>query len=1352
MKKLVTSCLLLACATRSMAQDPLAPDRLLIPGMVQAENFATNGGNVDMINSTRYEIGEGQSIRVRRNTRCSYPVAVAQAANYDIRIRYALTSANIPRVIVRRNGGPTAVAERVLSRTPSNDFYVTEVIANVPLPAGNQTLDVFFDNAANDFGTGFLVQSIYFELKRTPSGATTGLHVSPAGDDAANGSNEAPYKTVRRAFARVAEINGANPAHGPIDIILLEGYHEISALLPLNSTHTGTARGPITVRPASGEKAIIGGGRRVNPDDLDLVTDGGSVGRLHAAANGKVFRARLTGDDWKNRFASGMVSWNGNFQRLAQFPNKSIIETRELTTGTVRSFKLIQAFDDAKWRAEVARGNPVTVTGHLDGGPEFFASERLTAVGADERLTIEGAGGFGSGYTPRVRVVNLLAELDQPGEWYYDPQAEQFYIWPITPVTGEPEIRVGSNYDLINSKGGANFITFQNLIFQDIGGGAFNGIGMEGCDYVQFIGNTFRNSVARATLRLTGISCKCNSNDWYHVQNTFIIRGGAPNAFPFTEGNTEAINNLITETFGHGYSGFCAASGVGSRVSNNLIHEIHGGGNFNEVVGCLIENNEMYNSGFENGDWTPYYSDTIRTCTGTVLRSNFTHHQIQLGGTRRMGVMRAEQPGVHFLGNVFYKTGEYGIAFGHPGQLCSNNIAVDTAAMQIGGIPGTATAEPVLTPAQIAAELQWERTTGLTTAKAGRLARAEQRWGTDFWKTPYFRYYSPHQAATYNLNPFYADFTEYRGNILAGVDRTTVDFGLPGTQAGQSLAAVGLADTIQANAIYQVNQFRDVNTLNFNFAGGVGPQGGFWRIPFDNIGLFVDGQRRSVPHKPTYRAGAKLRWAAYESTPRGAGFRPTNASDVYKPNIQFTRYAYDCGTVTSPLQFDFQLVTAETVGSYGWTNTGALAGFDRNNGANSLNRDVVIGPATRVFEQAVENGVWYAQVTFGDSVARDNMSLRAESQPVDADNGNVDTAAGQYVNRDVAARVVDGRLSLEIKDNGGDPSWAVTRIIIQNIPFSGQAPLDGQRLGIFTVNKDTNTTLVGNTLGRSNGQYIIQGGGADIFGTADGYHFAHRGVTSSSATVAAQVTALTNTNADAKAGVMYRESLAAGARHVSVFVRPDGQVYMIWRSAADGASSSSGLTSGAAFPKWVRVLKNGDAYTGQWSANGSTWTTIRAITLPIGNTNLAGLAVTSHNQGALARGVFANVSVGTTTAAAALAEATEPWGDWLARYEFPADTALESDTDGDGSNLLMEYALSLDPRLHDQPAIQLTHDGQLVSYTFPAVRSGIAYTVEHSTNLRDWSSEDVSQSNGEATMAHDPAQPARFMRLRLERR
>jgi hypothetical protein len=86
-----------------------------------------------------------------------------------------------------------------------------------------------------------------------------------------------------------------------------------------------------------------------------------------------------------------------------------------------------------------------------------------------------------------------------------------------------------------------------------------------------------------------------------------------------------------------------------------------------------------------------------------------------------------------------------------------------------------------------------------------------------------------------------------------------------------------------------------------------------------------------------------------------------------------------------------------------------------------------------------------------------------------------------------------------------------------------------------------------------------------------------------------------------------------------------------------------------------------------------------------------------------------------------------PFPPWLLTNGFAYDTNLQSDPNGDGVNLLMAYALNLNPNLNlsgDMP--KPVYTANQISFSFYAGSEGINYSVETSTDLLSWSTDGVT--------------------------
>jgi len=147
--------------------------------------------------------------------------------------------------------------------------------------------------------------------------------------------------------------------------------------------------------------------------------------------------------------------------------------------------------------------------------------------------------------------------------------------------------------------------------------------------------------------------------------------------------------------------------------------------------------------------------------------------------------------------------------------------------------------------------------------------------------------------------------------------------------------------------------------------------------------------------------------------------------------------------------------------------------------------------------------------------------------------------------------------------------------------------------------------------------------GADIWGASDQFMLANTPRTGDGV-LTAEVRSIDNTNAWAKAGVMFRASTAADSAHVSVFITPGKGVAMQYRGSTGAGSIQAAQTIGVTAPAFLRLTRRGNTFTGEWSTDLVNWQTLSSITLAMPTNLLAGLAVTSHNASATATAVFAD--------------------------------------------------------------------------------------------------------------------------------
>ncbi|UCG56239.1 MAG: LamG domain-containing protein [Phycisphaerales bacterium] len=153
--------------------------------------------------------------------------------------------------------------------------------------------------------------------------------------------------------------------------------------------------------------------------------------------------------------------------------------------------------------------------------------------------------------------------------------------------------------------------------------------------------------------------------------------------------------------------------------------------------------------------------------------------------------------------------------------------------------------------------------------------------------------------------------------------------------------------------------------------------------------------------------------------------------------------------------------------------------------------------------------------------------------------------------------------------------------------------------------------------------YTVTGNGHDIWDDADDFQYAYRQI-SGDCQMTVRVKSMQQVHAWAKAGVMIRDTLDADSSNAMIALTGgdgDGGTFQ-WRSQADPNSNSSRTLTGISPPACVRLVREGDTFTGyifldgRWQQEGVATTV--AMTDPV----YIGLAVTSHTDGVLETATF----------------------------------------------------------------------------------------------------------------------------------
>ncbi len=171
--------------------------------------------------------------------------------------------------------------------------------------------------------------------------------------------------------------------------------------------------------------------------------------------------------------------------------------------------------------------------------------------------------------------------------------------------------------------------------------------------------------------------------------------------------------------------------------------------------------------------------------------------------------------------------------------------------------------------------------------------------------------------------------------------------------------------------------------------------------------------------------------------------------------------------------------------------------------------------------------------------------------------------------------------------------------------------------------------------GQLGSRFAISGAGTDLWTDADAYSTIYQpGVAGSTSTVQTEVTGQQDMTGYAKAGIIVRNDMTGSGstpEGVILFESPSGGIQLEWDSNGGDSINSVTPANGTipdTLPVWLKLVRNGTAYTGYYSTDGSTWKTVGTATVPgQAGTQDAGMFVTSHATGSPGEADFQGFSV-----------------------------------------------------------------------------------------------------------------------------
>ena len=528
------------------------------------------------------------------------------------------------------------------------------------------------------------------------------FYVSPSGNDAWSGrlananaaATDGPFRTLEKAREQIEQLKAQKQMTGKgIEIIIRGGDYTINKTFILSRESSGNADVKITWKNYRGEKVQLTGDKAIS--GFHSITDTATLGRIDPA-----FRKHIMEVDLKvmgitdygnitNRGGPGAeLFFNGKKMPLSRWPNEGWAKIADVPqTG-----ELVFNGNPQHKRFGIPVGKHYGKFTYSEDRParwsdvsNIFLHGYWTWDWYDELLHIQSIdtvaktiyikpphSSYGLSKNQRYYALNILEELDMPGEWYLDHNQGKLYFWPPASLEDAKVFISLLDQPLMQLD------QVENTHIEGIRFEFSRGIGLviNGGRNNTASGCTFDNLGNNAVLINGGEKNGVSSCDIHDVACGGIILTGGDRKTLTPAGNF-AVNNDIHDIsqWIRTYQPAVKISGVGNYIAHNRIHEGPGAGillNGNEHI---IEYNEMFNLALETGDVGGFYMGRDWTERGNIIRYNY-FHDLNGPGAHDVNAVYLDDwaSGTTVKGNIFSNCARGIMIGGGRDNIVDNNI------------------------------------------------------------------------------------------------------------------------------------------------------------------------------------------------------------------------------------------------------------------------------------------------------------------------------------------------------------------------------------------------------------------------------------------------------------------------------------------------------------------------------------------------------------------------------------------------------------------------------------------------------------------------------------------------------
>ena len=320
----------------------------------------------------------------------------------------------------------------------------------------------------------FAVVAVAVTIRVLGGGVT--IYVSPNGNDANNGDEAAPVRSIHQAQKLAEPYFGKKEIH----FVFMDGVHYLDSTLVIVPFQSGTASCPVIYEAQHEGKAVISGGKKLNQQwekwqgnvYVSSLTDPtvSVIDQLYVNGTRKPM-ARYPNRNGKNVFDAWDLSHNATPNAETDMFNPKRVATWKNPKGAYIHAMHSSLWGDMHWlvtgkkEVEGKRGRKGKLGKILNLGRKGKQETELVYVGGWQNNRP-------SAMHPVYRMIeNVFEELDEPGEWFFNPTTKKIYYYPeANEVINNLNVECVRLTELVRFEGKRSDVVahtaFQGLVFR----------------------------------------------------------------------------------------------------------------------------------------------------------------------------------------------------------------------------------------------------------------------------------------------------------------------------------------------------------------------------------------------------------------------------------------------------------------------------------------------------------------------------------------------------------------------------------------------------------------------------------------------------------------------------------------------------------------------------------------------------------------------------------------------------------------------------------------------------------------------------------------------------------------------